>query len=67
MKVADTRKFVLDASVTAAWCFEDEGTKLAENVLESLSKGSEALVPSLWPFLPGGATNVTFGCALSVS
>jgi predicted nucleic acid-binding protein len=50
MKVADTKRFVLDASVTVAWCFEDEGAKLAENVLESLSKGREALVPSLWPF-----------------
>jgi predicted nucleic acid-binding protein len=50
MKAADNKRFVLDASVAAAWCFEDEGTKLAESVLESLSKGSEALVPSLWPF-----------------
>jgi predicted nucleic acid-binding protein len=50
MKVADTKRFVLDASVTVAWCFEDEASKLAESVLESLSKGSEALVPSLWPF-----------------
>ena len=47
MKVAGTKRFVLDASVAAAWCYE--GTKLAESVLESLSKGAEALVPSLWP------------------
>ena len=48
MKAAATR-FVLDASVVVAWCFEDESTKFTEGVLDSLSRGSEALVPSLWP------------------
>jgi predicted nucleic acid-binding protein len=50
MKGAGTRGFVLDASVAVAWCFEDETTKLTEGVLQMLSDGAEALVPSLWPF-----------------
>lgn len=40
--------FVLDASVTLAWAFEDEGGEYADGVLESLREG-EALTTSLWP------------------
>lgn len=39
---------VLDASVTLAWCFEDEGDAYAVRVLEAL-RSSEAVVASLWP------------------
>ena len=39
--------FVLDASATLAWCFEDEGTVLAAAVLERL-RDQEAVVPPLW-------------------
>lgn len=39
--------FVLDASVTLAWCFEDEGDAYSDNVLHRL-RASKALVPSLW-------------------
>jgi len=39
--------FVLDASVTVAWCFADEGGAYAEGALESLRKG-ESIVPHLW-------------------
>jgi len=49
MKAAATKRFVLDASVAVAWCFEDEATKLTEGVLDLLSAGAEALVPSIWP------------------
>jgi len=49
MKVADTKRFVLDASVAVAWCFEDEATRFTEGVLDLLSAGAEALVPSIWP------------------
>jgi predicted nucleic acid-binding protein len=41
-------RFVLDTSVTVAWCFEDETTPYTESVLDALVKG-EALVPCLWP------------------
>jgi predicted nucleic acid-binding protein len=50
MKGGGTKRFVLDASVAVAWCFEDETTKFTEGVLQMLSQGAEALVPSLWPF-----------------
>jgi predicted nucleic acid-binding protein len=39
--------FVLDASATLAWCFEDGGTVRAAAVLECL-RDREALVPPLW-------------------
>jgi predicted nucleic acid-binding protein len=39
--------FVLDASATLAWCFEDEGTVLAASVLERL-RDQDAVVPPLW-------------------
>lgn len=38
---------VIDASITMAWCFEDEGTAETEAVLDRLGH-DEALVPSLW-------------------
>ncbi|NJD18244.1 MAG: type II toxin-antitoxin system VapC family toxin [Gemmatimonadetes bacterium] len=40
--------FVLDASVTLAWCFEDEGGDYALRVLDAL-RTSEAVAASLWP------------------
>ncbi len=39
--------FVLDASVTLAWAFEDEGGFYPEAVLDTLLVG-EAVAPSLW-------------------
>lgn len=40
--------FVLDCSVTMAWCFEDETDRYSETVLAALD-GASAIVPSLWP------------------
>ena len=39
--------FVLDTSVTMAWCFEDENNLYADAVLESLAENT-ALVPEIW-------------------
>lgn len=39
--------FVLDCSVTMAWCFEDQSDSYTDKVLESFAKG-EGRVPSLW-------------------
>jgi predicted nucleic acid-binding protein len=39
--------FVLDASATLAWCFEDEATAEAAALLERL-RDDEAIVPPLW-------------------
>lgn len=49
MKAGAGKRFVLDASVAVAWCFEDESTKFTESVLDLLSEGADALVPSIWP------------------
>lgn len=40
--------FVLDASVTLAWAFEDEGGAVAHGVLARLRE-EEAIASSLWP------------------
>jgi predicted nucleic acid-binding protein len=40
-------RFVLDCSMTMAWCFDDEATPEADQVLASLAN-HEAVVPPLW-------------------
>lgn len=40
--------FVLDASITLSWAFEDEVSDYADGVLESLSN-MRAFVPAIWP------------------
>lgn len=45
-------RFVVDNSVVMSWCFEDEGNKYAERILESLESG-EAFVPAIWPLEVG--------------
>ncbi len=40
--------FVLDTSMTMTWCFEDETSPVAEQVLDRL-RAEGAQVPSLWP------------------
>ena len=44
----NTNIFVLDASVTMSWSFEDETDAYADTVLDSL-QNFRAVVPSLWP------------------
>lgn len=46
--------FVLDASVTVAWCFSDETTPMSLQLLESL-KTDRAIVPELWKLEVGNA------------
>lgn len=41
--------FILDASVTMAWCFEDEATHETDSVLGQLAE-DEAHVPALWGY-----------------
>ena len=40
--------FVLDCSVTMAWCFDDEATAFTSSVRDR-SADEGALVPSIWP------------------
>ncbi len=42
-----SERFVLDASVTAAWCFRNEGSARASALLEAMRK-RKAVVPTLW-------------------
>lgn len=39
---------MLDHSVSAAWCFEDQSTLYTETVLQSLIDGLDAFVPAIW-------------------
>jgi predicted nucleic acid-binding protein len=41
--------FVADASVTLAWCFEDEATNWTDEFLERLRQGDRIIVPAHWP------------------
>jgi predicted nucleic acid-binding protein len=41
--------FVVDASLTLAWCFSDEATPFSRAVLAALQT-TYAVVPALWPF-----------------
>jgi predicted nucleic acid-binding protein len=50
MKAAATKRLVLDASVTVAWCFPDERTPFTEAVLDLLANGAEVIAPAIWPF-----------------
>lgn len=40
--------FVLDCSVTMAWCFEDESNEYTDSILENL-RDATAIVPTIWP------------------
>lgn len=40
-------RFVLDCSVTMAWCFEDEADRYADRVLDAL-ESVECMAPTLW-------------------
>jgi predicted nucleic acid-binding protein len=51
-KKARVEAFVLDCSVTVAWCFPDERAPYPQAVLNSLAK-ARAFVPTLWPLEVG--------------
>ncbi len=40
--------FVVDASVTLAWCFSDEASEAADQALDQLER-DEAIAPAIWP------------------
>ena len=49
--------FVIDASVTLAWCFEDEATAETDELLTRLRTES-VIVPSIWVFEIANAQTV---------
>ena len=48
MKV-DVNPFVIDASMSLAWCFEEEKTPDTEWALDRVAEGAEVVVPAIWP------------------
>ena len=42
-------QFVVDASVTLTWCFEDEATTWTDGLLDRLRIGERIVVPAHWP------------------
>jgi len=42
--------FIVDSSVSAGWCFPDEGTDYTNGVLQTLSGSAEAIAPRLWAY-----------------
>ena len=49
--------FVLDCSITMAWCFDDEATPYTNGVRDNLAD-VRAIVPTLWPVEVANATIV---------
>ena len=43
------KSFVVDASVTLAWCLPGQATSASENALKELGAGVTALAPCIWP------------------
>ena len=41
--------FVLDASVTLPWCFDDEANAYTEELLNWCAAGTDACVAPVWP------------------
>jgi predicted nucleic acid-binding protein len=41
--------FVVDASASLAWCFEDEATGWTDGLLQRLRNGDRIVVPAHWP------------------
>jgi len=52
--------FVLDASVTLAWCFQDEAAPWSDGLLLSLRTGDRAQVPAHWPVEVSSAFSSAF-------
>jgi predicted nucleic acid-binding protein len=41
--------FVLDASATLPWCFQDESTAWSDSLLQHIRSTDSAIVPAHWP------------------
>jgi predicted nucleic acid-binding protein len=42
-------EWIFDASISLAWCFDDERTSQTDALLNRLRDGSPAVVPQVWP------------------
>lgn len=43
-----SRRFVLDCSLAASWCVDDEIGDATEEILDGLGRGDSAIAPALW-------------------
>ena len=43
-------RFVMDVSITMAWCFEDEKAAYTESLLDAVAAGTIAIVPTIWAY-----------------
>ena len=43
-------RIVIDASITASWCFKDEATDYTNAVFDAVANLTEALAPRLWAY-----------------
>jgi len=41
-------RFVLDNSVSIAWCFEEQATAYTDAILQAMIDGATAFVPAIW-------------------
>jgi len=41
--------FVLDCSVTMAWCFHDEATSQTDDLLDAMTSARRVYAPVIWP------------------
>ncbi len=44
------KRFILDASVTMSWCFEDQQTGLSEAVLAAIEQNAAPIAPPIWMY-----------------
>jgi predicted nucleic acid-binding protein len=52
--------WVFDASITMAWCFDDEKTPDTEALLDRLLLNDPAVVPQLWPLEVGNVLTLAY-------
>ena len=49
--------FILDNSVSIAWCFEEQATQYTDAILQAMIEGATAFVPAIWRLEVGEATS----------
>ena len=57
--------FIIDASATLPWRFEDEATPWTEALLDRIERGEEMLAPAYWPL--EGLKTLLVGCRRGAS
>jgi predicted nucleic acid-binding protein len=58
-RVVQATDFILDGSLTMAWCFEDEASPETDEIQDWLTTGTRAYVPTLWHL---EVANVLWAC-----